>query len=89
MQRLIPLTLAAAFACAGAAWAQTPLGQQAEEVQAVDYHYGMPLDIQKVIHITDNSDKVGVVPATITFLDSNGKLHKVNYLELGRYDSSD
>lgn len=89
MQRLLPLTLAAAFACAGAAWAQTPLGQQAEAVQAVDYHYGMSLDIQKVIHITDNSDKVGVVPATITFLDSNGKLHKVNYLELGRYDSSD
>lgn len=89
MQRLIPLTLAAAFAIVGATWAQTPLSQNPEDVQAVDYHYGMSLDIQKVIHISDNSDKVGVVPATITFLDSNGKLHKVNYLELGRYDSSD
>jgi hypothetical protein len=83
------LTLAATFACVSAAWAQPPLSQNPEEVQAVDYHYGMSLDIQKVIHITDNSDKVGVVPATITFLDSNGKLRKVNYLELGRYDSSD
>ena len=89
MQRLIPLTLAATFGVAGAAWAQSPLGQDPDAVQAVDYHYGMSLDIQKVIHITDNSDKVGVVPATITFLDSNGKLHKVNYLELGRYDSGD
>ncbi|MCY1542386.1 hypothetical protein D9M68_781320 [compost metagenome] len=57
-------------------------------MQAVDYHYGMTLDVQKVIHITDNSDKVGVVPATIIFLDSQGMLHKVNYLELGGYDDS-
>lgn len=89
MKRLIPLTLAATLGIAGTAWAQSAPSQESEEVQAVDYHYGMSLDVQKVIHITDNSDKVGVVPATIIFLDSNGKLHKVNYLELGRYDSSD
>lgn len=89
MKRLIPLALAAGFGFAGAAWAQTPLPQDADAVQAVDYHYGMTLDVQKVIHITDNSDKVGVVPATITFLDSQGRLHKVNYLELGSYDMSD
>lgn len=89
MQPLIPLTLAASFAIVGATWAQTPLSQNPEDVQAVDYHYGMSLDIQNVIQISDNADKVGVVPATITFLDSNGKLHKVNYLELGHHDSSD
>lgn len=89
MKRLIPFALATSFGFAAAAWAQTPLTQDADAVQAVDYHYGMTLDVQKVIHITDNSDKVGVVPATITFLDSQGRLHKVNYLELGRYDMGD
>ncbi|MCG4454489.1 MULTISPECIES: DUF2790 domain-containing protein [unclassified Pseudomonas] len=89
MQRLIPLMLGATFGVVSAVWAEPPTEQNPEQVQAVDYHYGMSLDIQKVIDITDNSDKVGVVPATITYLDSNGKLHKLNYLELGRFDSGD
>ncbi|MDX1725732.1 MAG: DUF2790 domain-containing protein [Pseudomonas sp.] len=89
MKRLISFTLAATLGIAGTAWAQSSPSQEAEKVQAVDYHYGMSLDVQKVIHISDNSDKVGVVPTTIIFLDSNGKLHKVNYLELGSFDSSD
>ncbi|HBX56252.1 DUF2790 domain-containing protein [Pseudomonas sp. UBA2684] len=88
MKRLMPLALAAVFGFAGSAFAQTPLTTNAKDVQAVDYHYGMHLDIQRVIHITDNSDKMGVVPATITFIDSSGMLRKVNYLELGGYDRS-
>ncbi|WP_439859757.1 DUF2790 domain-containing protein [Pseudomonas sp. MBLB4136] len=84
MKRLIPLALVAAFGFSAAAQAQSPLLQDASQIEPVDYHYGLKLDVHKVIHITDNSDKVGVVPATITYLDSQGRLHKVNYLELGR-----
>lgn len=89
MKPLIPLALLAALAHAGAALAQAPLGEDASQVQTQDYHYGMALDIHKVIHISDNTDKVGVVPATITYLDSQGRLHRLNYLELGGYDSGD
>ncbi|MBS7664011.1 DUF2790 domain-containing protein [Pseudomonas lalucatii] len=84
MKRLIPLVLGAAVGFAGAALAQPAQVPDASQVQAVDYHYGLTLDVHKVIDITDNSDKTGVVPATITYLDSQGRLHKVNYLELGR-----
>ncbi|WP_051394187.1 DUF2790 domain-containing protein [Pseudomonas taeanensis] len=86
MKRLIPLALIATFGYTAAALAQSPTVQDASQVQAVDYHYGMALDIDKVIHITDTSDKVGVVPATITYLDSHGRLHKLNYLQLGGYN---
>ncbi|NQD96401.1 DUF2790 domain-containing protein [Pseudomonas sp. CrR25] len=89
MKRLVPLALVAFFGSVGGALAQPTPAQDSSQVQAVDYHYGMTLDVHEVIHITDNSDKVGVVPATITFLDSQGRLHKVNYLELGRYDTGD
>lgn len=89
MKPVIPLALLAVLAHAGAALAQAPLAEDASQVQAQDYHYGMALDVHKVIHISDNSDKVGVVPATITYLDSQGRLHKLNYLELGGYDHGD
>jgi hypothetical protein len=89
MKPLIPLALLAVLGPVGAALAQAPLDQDASQVQAQDYHYGMALDIQKVIHISDNSDKVGVVPTTLTYLDSQGRLHKLNYLDLGGYDRGD
>ncbi|UTW06628.1 DUF2790 domain-containing protein [Pseudomonas benzenivorans] len=84
MKRLIPLALIVAVGCSATALAQPTQGPDYSQVPAVDYHYGMTLDVRKVIHITDNSDKTGVVPATITYLDSQGQLHRVNYLELGR-----
>lgn len=89
MQRLIPLTLIATCGFTAVALAQGPTAEETSQVQAVDYHYGLALDIDKVIHITDTSDKVGVVPATITYLDSHGQLRKLNYLQLGGYDQGD
>ncbi len=86
MKHLIPLTLIATFGFTAVALAQSPTTEVANQVQAVDYHYGMALDIDKVIHITDTSDKVGVVPATITYLDSQGQLRKLNYLQLGGFN---
>lgn len=88
MKRLIPLALIATFGYAGVALAQGPTTEAARQGQAVDYHYGLALDIDKVIHITDSSDQVGVVPATITYRDSQGQVHKLNYLRLGGYQGS-
>jgi hypothetical protein len=50
------------------------------------YHYGMKLDVQKVISKTDVSAKSGVVPVTMVYQDSKGDLHKVQYLQMGGYD---
>lgn len=48
-----------------------------------DYHYGMSLDIDKVISRTDNAEKMGVVPTVLVYKDSKGELHKVRFLEWG------
>ncbi len=50
---------------------------------AVDYHYGMEIDIQKVLHRTDTSDKTGVVPVTLVYEDSEGEVRKLRFLEWG------
>lgn len=52
------------------------------------YHYGMKLDVQKIISKTDVSTKRGVVPVTMVYQDSHGALHKLQYLELGGYDDN-
>ncbi|MNF68033.1 hypothetical protein D3C85_847200 [compost metagenome] len=52
-------------------------------LRAVDYHYGMEVDIQKVLHRTDTSDKTGVVPVTLVYEDSEGEVRKLRFLEWG------
>lgn len=59
------------------------IGKPGAGVAAVDYHYGMQLDIQKVLHRTDNSDKTGVVPTVVVYQDADGDVHKVRFLEWG------
>lgn len=52
-----------------------------------DYHYGMKVDVQKVLYRTDVSDKSGVVPVIMVYTDSQGETHKMRFLEWGgRYD---
>ncbi|GGJ83764.1 DUF2790 domain-containing protein [Pseudomonas matsuisoli] len=55
----------------------------AADVPVVDYRYGMKLDIEKVVHRTDNSKKAGVVPTIVTYQDHSGAVHKVRFLEWG------
>lgn len=50
---------------------------------AVDYHYGMKVDVAKVLHRTDNSGKSGVVPVIVVYEDSLGEVHKLKYQEWG------
>jgi len=52
-------------------------------VPTIDYHYGMSVDVKKVLHRTDNSSKAGVVPVIVVYEDSNGEVRKLKYLEWG------
>ncbi|MCU7249706.1 DUF2790 domain-containing protein [Pseudomonas koreensis] len=51
--------------------------------EAVAYRYGMNLDIAKVISITPVADVCGVVPVEMTYLDSDGAKHILQYSEFG------
>ncbi|MGE8496410.1 MAG: DUF2790 domain-containing protein [Pseudomonas sp.] len=52
-------------------------------IPPTDYHYGMDVDVKKVLHRTDNSSKAGVVPVIVVYEDSQGEVRKIKYLEWG------
>ncbi|MFJ3483839.1 DUF2790 domain-containing protein [Pseudomonas sp. NPDC090202] len=47
------------------------------------YTYGKKLDVKHVIAATDVSDKCGPVPVQLTYEDSTGQRHIVEYLTMG------
>ncbi|WP_285420214.1 DUF2790 domain-containing protein [Pseudomonas sp. efr-133-TYG-5] len=51
--------------------------------EAVAYRYGMTLDIAQVLSITPVADVCGVVPVEMTYLDSHGGKHILQYSEFG------
>ncbi|WP_085580020.1 MULTISPECIES: DUF2790 domain-containing protein [unclassified Pseudomonas] len=55
---------------------------QADE-EAVAYRYGMALDIAQVVSVTPVADICGVVPVEMTYLDSHGDKHILQYSEFG------
>lgn len=65
------------------AFAQDVVKEPGREIPTEEYHYGMQLDIDKVLHRTDNSGKVGMVPAYLVYLDHDGAPHRVRFLEWG------
>ncbi|OLS62894.1 DUF2790 domain-containing protein [Pseudomonas putida] len=48
------------------------------------YHYGMPLDVARVLDLREPSSdhQCQVVKATMTYLDSHGQQHQLHYLKL-------
>jgi hypothetical protein len=62
---------------------QNGLQAPGAHVSAVDYHYGMDIDVKQVLQRTDTSDKTGVVPVTLVYLDSQGEVQKIRFLEWG------
>jgi hypothetical protein len=48
-----------------------------------NYAYGMKPDIQKVISITDIGNECGPVPAQMTYEDSEGQRHVMEYQVMG------
>lgn len=61
--------------------------RKAEVIDPVEYHYGMNLDIERVISLTDTSDKAGVVPVTLVYEDSRGNVQSIEFSQVGRLGS--
>ncbi|MFC5695382.1 DUF2790 domain-containing protein [Pseudomonas sp. GCM10022186] len=48
------------------------------------YHYGMELDIAKVLSRSEIPDVCGIVPAYMTYEDHQGKVHRIEYMVFGK-----
>ena len=62
---------------------QNGLQEPGAHVSSVEYHYGMEIDVKRVLQRTDTSDKTGMVPVTLVYEDSEGDVHKIRFLEWG------
>jgi hypothetical protein len=52
-------------------------------VQAVPYHYGMPLHVAKVVSLTEPPTmECKVITANMKFIDTTGKLEEISYRKL-------
>ncbi len=51
--------------------------------EIVHYEYGMNLDIQKVISVTQANKNCSVAPSRMTYEDSAGKLNTLEYKVMG------
>ncbi|ATE75726.1 MULTISPECIES: DUF2790 domain-containing protein [Pseudomonas] len=53
------------------------------EPAATPYNPAQPLDIAKVVSVTDTATACGVVPATMEYVDHQGQTHRVTYEVMG------
>jgi hypothetical protein len=51
-----------------------------EQIPVETYHYGMRLDIARVLSISDAGEVCDVVPSVMHYEDSEGKLRALEYL---------
>lgn len=51
--------------------------------EVVHYEYGMNLDIQKLVSVTQANKTCSVAPSRMTYEDSAGKLNTVEYRVMG------
>ncbi|MFV3305755.1 DUF2790 domain-containing protein [Pseudomonas sp. NY15181] len=58
---------------------QANAGDQAQSAAVEQYTYDMKLDVANVISTTDVSNQCGIVPARMTYEDSQGQRHTVEY----------
>lgn len=62
----------------------TPVANTGPNQTAVEsYHYGMKLDIQKIISVSEIANECAPVPAQMTYEDSQGKRHILKYQVMG------
>lgn len=50
---------------------------------AVTYNPTQPLDIARVVSVSDTATACGVVPATMVYVDHQGQSHRVTYEVMG------
>lgn len=77
MKSLVVLALAGFSSLALAAQADEAAQPQSPAVE--QYTYGMNLDVAHVVSTTDVSNQCGVVPAQMTYEDSKGERHTIEY----------
>lgn len=58
------------------------------EPAATPYNPAQPLDIAKVVSVTDTATACDVVPATMVYIDHQGQTHSVTYSVMGNCTSS-
>ena len=58
------------------------------EPAATSYNPAQPLDIAKVISVTDTATACDVVPATMVYVDHQGQTHRVTYQVMGNCTSN-
>ena len=56
---------------------------EASKTPVESYTYGTKLDIKKIITVTDIPDDCGPVPAQMTYEDSQGQRHILQYQVMG------
>ncbi|WP_372874070.1 DUF2790 domain-containing protein [Pseudomonas sp.] len=59
---------------------QPDIPSHLEQLPVETYHYGMKLDIARVLAISDTSQVCGVVPSVMYYEDTEGKLRALEYL---------
>ncbi|MEH6565097.1 MAG: DUF2790 domain-containing protein [Halopseudomonas sp.] len=64
-------------------WKEHALSTDQGPPEIAHYRYGMNLDIERVIHITSTRIGCGVMPAQMTYKDSNGDLKILEYRASG------
>ncbi|MNR66673.1 hypothetical protein D3C85_1902900 [compost metagenome] len=50
---------------------------------ATSYNPAQPLDIAKVVSVSNTATACGVVPATMVYVDHQGQTHSVTYEVMG------
>ncbi|SDH38316.1 DUF2790 domain-containing protein [Pseudomonas panipatensis] len=58
---------------------QASAGTQPQSPAVEQYTYGMKLDVAHVVSTTDVSNQCGIVPAQMTYENSQGQRHTVEY----------
>ncbi|WP_338583108.1 DUF2790 domain-containing protein [Pseudomonas sp. MAG733B] len=79
MKTLISLLLTVIATSAMAAEVEPP---------AVQYNPAQPLDIAKVVSVSDTATACGVVPATMVYVDHQGQTRRVTYEVIGNCTSN-
>lgn len=64
-------------------WKEYALSIDKNPPETVHYRYGMEVDAQRVIHITSKNIGCGVMPAQMTYEDSNGNINILEYRASG------
>lgn len=55
----------------------------AGQIPVETYSYGMKLDIQKIVTVSDIANECAPVPAQMTYEDSHGQRHILQYQVMG------